>query len=285
MGSEAIDKGLVSRSYFQTEGVACFAHRGGAAHWPENTLVAFRGGLAAGCPWIETDVHMTRDGHIVCFHDHDLERTTDGRGKIWELTLDELRRLDAGHNFTTDGLSFPFRGQGITVPTLEEVLALDPAVRVNLEIKQHRPAMVERLWERIEALGCHDRVLIASEDARLSFKFRTLAHGRVATSAGRGEIFAFWLAARAGVSHRVPLNYDAFQVPVSFQGLEVVTPQFVRAAHRRGLQVHVWTIDDLAEMRWLIEIGVDGIMTDEPKRLATLVREMGLMPDTGLSAA
>jgi len=275
----------VPRAYFQSEGLACFAHRGGAARWPENTLVAFRGGLAAGCPWIETDVHMTRDGHIVCFHDDDLARTTDGRGKIWDLSLAELRRLDAGYNFTSDGLSYPFRGQGITVPTLDEVLALDPAARINLEIKQRRPPMLEALWARIEALGCHDRVLVASEDARSVFGFRMLARGAVATSAGRAEILAFWLAARAGLSHRLPINYDALQVPVSFEGLEVVTPQFVAAAHRRGVQVHVWTIDEVEEMRWLIELGVDGIMTDEPRRLAALATSLDLMPAIELSPA
>ena len=269
----------MTRPYFQTKGVACFAHRGGAACWPENTLVAFRGGLEAGCRWIETDVHMTRDGHVVCFHDHELARTTNGRGNIWELSLAELRRLDAGYNFTTDGHSFPFRGQGITIPTLEEVMALDPDARVNLEIKQASPPMAELLWLNIEELGIHDRVLIAGEFDRLVWSFRQFARGRVATSAGRGEIFSFWAAARAGLSGHVPLSYDALQIPITYKGLEVTTPGLVRAAHRRGIQVHVWTIDEPAQMQWLIDIGVDGIMTDYPERLAALVREQGLMPE------
>ncbi|MFO7561897.1 MAG: glycerophosphodiester phosphodiesterase [Enhygromyxa sp.] len=267
------------RPYFQTHGVACFAHRGGAALWPENTLESFRGGLAAGCGWIETDVHMTRDGQIVTFHDHDLRRTTNGRGRVCEQTLAQLRRLDAGYHFTSDGRSFPFRGKGVTIPTLAEVFELDPTVRVNLEIKQVQPSMSAALWRFIDERGLHDRVLVASEHVEVIREFRNLARGTVATSAGKREVFGFWLAARAGLSDRLPIEYDALQVPVSFRGLAVVTPSFVHAAQRRGLMVHVWTIDSLAQMRWLIDLGVDGIMTDHPGRLTELVRERGLMPE------
>lgn len=268
------------RPYFQFSGVACFAHRGGAACWPENTLEAFRGGLASGCQWIETDVHMTRDGHIVCFHDDDLERTTNGRGKIWDHTLAELQRLDAGYWFCKAG-DYPFRGRGVTIPTLDEVMALDPEVRVNLEIKQSRPSMVASLWRRIESLGVHDRVLVASADARLVRGFRNLARGQVATSAGRAEILAFWLAVRAGAHELISIEYDALQVPVSSGPLEVVNRRFVGAAHARGVAVHVWTIDDVAQMRALIAIGVDGIMTDQPRDLANLVRDLGHTPTLG----
>jgi glycerophosphoryl diester phosphodiesterase len=271
----------VAHPYFPTSGLACFAHRGGAACWPENTLEAFRGGLAAGCRWIETDVHMTADGHIVCFHDDDLERTTNGTGKIWTHTLAQLRALDAGYRFSQDGRSYPFRGHGITIPTLEEVVALDPLARVNLEIKQARPAMVASLWRRIEALAIHDRVLVASADARLVRAFRNLARGQVATSAGRAEIFGFWLAARAHAEALISIEYEALQVPVRSGPLEVVTPRFVEAAHARGIAVHVWTIDDVAQMRWLIELGVDGIMTDQPRALADLAGSLGVAPTLG----
>jgi glycerophosphoryl diester phosphodiesterase len=279
-----LDNPLVPRPYFQTHGIACFAHRGGAALWPENTLESFRGGLAAGCQWIETDVHMTRDGQIVTFHDRTLERTTNGRGPICELTLTELRRLDAGYNFSSDGRSFPFRNQGITVPTLAEVVELDPSARINVEIKQMRPSMTAALWRFIDERGLHDRILVACENADVVREFRNLARGTVASSAGKREAFAFWLAARAGLVDRLPIEYDALQVPVGFAGLEVVTPAFVAAAHHRGLQVHVWTIDSLAQMRWLIDIGVDGIMTDHPARLAELARERGLMPTASTGA-
>lgn len=267
------------RPYFPPHGIACFAHRGGAALWPENTLESFRGGLAAGCRWIETDVHMTRDGEIVTFHDHDLRRTTNGRGPISALTLAELRRLDAGYNFSPDGRSFPFRNKGITVPTLAEVVELDPTVRINVEIKQAQPSMIDTLWRFIDERGLHDRMLVASERTDVIREFRNRARGRVATSAGKREVFTFWLAVRAGLVDQLPIEYDALQVPIGFRGLAVVTPAFVEAAHRRGLQVHVWTIDSLAQMRWLIDVGVDGIMTDYPARLVDVVRERGLLAE------
>ncbi|PRQ07131.1 glycerophosphodiester phosphodiesterase [Enhygromyxa salina] len=266
--------------YFQSRGLACLAHRGGAASHPENTLEAFRAGLDAGCPWLETDLHMTCDGHIVCFHDALLQRTTNGHGELRQLTLAQLRRLDAGYHFTLDGHSYPFRGQGVTIPTLEEVVGLDAEVRVNLDIKQAKPPIVAALWQQIETLGIHDRVLVGSEDLVSLRAFRRLARGTVVTSACTAEVFAFWLAARAKLSARVPIDYDALQVPVSHGSLRVVTAEFVRAAHQRGLQVHVWTIDEPEQMRWLIRLGVDGIVTDHPRRLARLARELGVTPTT-----
>jgi glycerophosphoryl diester phosphodiesterase len=262
----------VPKPYLRADGPLTFAHRGGAACWPENTLAAFEGGIAAGCRYIETDVHMTRDGHIVCLHDHRVDRTTDGRGNVWDHTLAELRRLDAGHRFVARDGSTPFRGKGLTIPTLDEALALAPEVRFNLEIKQANPPMIDALWRFIETRGVHDRVLVASEQDELVRAFRKRARGRVASSAGKREIFAFWLAARAGASAWLPIEFDALQVPIRYRSLQVVEPRFVAAAHARGVQVHVWTVDHVETMRELIGLGVDGIMTDQPQRLVEFVR-------------
>jgi glycerophosphoryl diester phosphodiesterase len=166
----------------------------------------------------------------------------------------------------------------VTIPTLEEVVALDPDVRVNLDIKQRQPPLVDALWRQIDALGIHDRVLVGSEDLSCLRALRRLARGRVASSACMSEAFAFWLAVRTSASAWLPIEYDALQVPVSYHGLQVITPAFVRAAHQRGLQVHVWTIDEVEQMRALIELGVDGIVSNYPDRLAELVRELGLTP-------
>ncbi len=261
------------KPYLASAGLLTFAHRGGAALAPENTLEAFRQGLELGCELIETDVHMTRDGHVVCLHDHELERTTNGRGKVWDYTLAELRRFDAGYWFRAADGSRPFRGRGVVIPTLEEALALAPDLRLNLEIKQRSPAMVAALWRFIDDRGLHDRVLVASEQDELVREFRNLARGTVATSAGKREILAFWLAVRAKLIDRLPIEYEALQVPIYYRGLEVVDAAFVRAAHRRGVQVHVWTIDEAETMRALVELGVDGLMTDRPDRLASLARE------------
>lgn len=242
-----------------------FAHRGGAALWPENTLAAFEGAVALGYRYIETDVHMTRDGKIVCFHDATLERTTNGRGRICELDYRELSRLDAGHNFTPDGGTFPFRGQGLRVPTLEEALALHPDLRLNIEIKQSSPAMEQALWEEIDRLDAHERLLVAAAHDPIVHRFRALRPRRaMPTSPGYRGVLRFWLGVRTGLSRFDRYGFDALQVPAAHRGLTVVDRAFVDAAHEHGLHVHVWTIDEPEEMHRLLDLGVDGLMTDRP---------------------
>ncbi|MCZ7681661.1 MAG: glycerophosphodiester phosphodiesterase family protein [Sandaracinaceae bacterium] len=177
-----------------------FAHRGGAALWPENTRVAFEGALALGYRYVETDVHMTRDGKIVCFHDATLERTTNGRGRVADLDLAELSRLDAGYRFTPDGVTYPFRGRGLRVPTLEEALALSPDLRLNVEIKQASPAMERALWEEIDRLDAHERLLVAAAHDPLVHRFRALRPRHdVPTSPGVRGVLRFWLGVRTGL--------------------------------------------------------------------------------------
>ncbi|MEM7437911.1 MAG: glycerophosphodiester phosphodiesterase family protein, partial [Myxococcota bacterium] len=150
----------MSRPYFGTESPFPFAHRGGAARWPENTLLAFQSAVDLGYRHIETDVHETADGHFVLFHDASLERTTNGQGLVREHTLAELRELDAAHRFMRDG-GRPYRGQGVRIPTLEEALSMDSETRYNLEIKPRDPEVAGRLWEYIAHHGVFDRVLVA----------------------------------------------------------------------------------------------------------------------------
>lgn len=266
------------RTAYLGPGPYAFAHRGGAKRWPENTLLAFRGALELGYTHIETDVHMTRDGHIVCFHDAVLERTTDGVGFVRDLTLAELRELDAGYRFTPDGgLTFPFRGQGCTVPTLEEALALDPRLCLNLEMKQREPDMVPTLLRFLVEHDVSHRVLVASAQDDLTARFRKLRDERgltLPTSPGVRGILAFWLSVRFGVNRFARFDFDALQVPVTQGPLRVVDRRFVEAAHAHGIHVHVWTIDDPDEMRRLYALGVDAVMTDQPEVLLTVLREV-----------
>jgi glycerophosphoryl diester phosphodiesterase len=254
-----------------------FAHRGGAALWPENTLRSFQGALDLGVRYLETDVHTTRDEVIVCFHDATVDRTTDGTGRVRDKTLDELRRLDAGYRFSPDGRSYPFRGRGDTVPTFEEALALHPEARFNVEIKQREPDMVARLFRFIEERELHDRVLVAAADDRVGDAFRAVARGRVRTSAGIRGVQAFWAASLTGAHRFMRFDFDALQVPPCHPTrpwLRVVTRRFVEAAHHHGIRVHVWTIDDPDEIRRLCALGVDGIMSDRPDVLVDVVREV-----------
>jgi glycerophosphoryl diester phosphodiesterase len=254
-------------TYFEGPKPLAFAHRGGARSFPENTLMAFRGAIELGFRHIETDVHLTRDGEIVCFHDDRLERTTDGRGFLRDLTLAELKTLDAAHHFTIDGATTPLRRTGITVPTFEEALALHPEVRWNVEIKPRDVQAMERVVGFFEARGLEERVLVAAADDATNARVRRRIRGRFATSPGIREVFFFWLRTRLGLGGLVKPGFDALQVPPSHGPLTVVDRRFVEAAHSHGVQVHVWTIDDPAEMQRLAELGVDGLMTDEPALL------------------
>lgn len=256
----------MARPYFGPKIPIPFAHRGGAKQWPENTLLAFGNAAALGYLHIETDLRLTADGHFVCFHDPTLERTTNGTGKLEDHTLAELERLDAGHHFVENG-SYTFRGAGTRIPTLEQALALDPRLRYNLEIKSEDPAVARRLWGLIQHHGIHDRVLVASEHDRVTEEFRKHSRGRVATSAGRQGALRFWARVLSGTWKTAMFPFDALQIPPAFHGIEVVTPRFVEAAHHHGIQIHIWTVDDPAQMVRLLSAGADGLMTDLPEVL------------------
>jgi glycerophosphoryl diester phosphodiesterase len=260
------------RPFLQGPRPLAFAHRGGSLLWPENTMVAFRGAVEMGYRYIETDLHATRDGALVLIHDDTLERTTDGSGFVWEHTLADLRRFDAAYHFSPDGgRTYPYRGQGATVPTLEEALEAFPEVRINVEIKQERPPAVEAVVEFIEKRGLQDRLLVAAFRDRVVQEFRRRSGGQVATSGAMRETLRFWLASRLRLERLLRIQYDALQVPARYGSLTVVDRRFVEAAHRRGLQVHVWTVDEPAEMRRLLALGVDGLMSDRPDLLREVV--------------
>lgn len=249
-----------------------FAHRGGSRLWPENTLFAFEQAAALGYNHFETDIHLTRDGVLVTCHDARLERTTDGAGLIRDHTLAELKRLDAGYRFTTDGgASFPFRGRGITIPTLAEVLEALPEARFTIEIKPNDPAVVSELLRVVDAFDLCDRIIVGSFHLPMLRDVRRQSDGAVATSAGPQEVLRFWLAARARCERLLSPAYDALQVPETRGRLRVITPRFIAAAHALGLQIHVWTVDEAADMRRLLSWGVDGIMSDRPDVLRDVV--------------
>ncbi len=258
--------------YFAPPLPHAFAHRGGAKRFPENTAFAFREAIALGASHIETDVRRTRDGAIVCIPDARVDRTTNGHGRVADMSLAELKSLDAGYRFSPDGgRTFPYRGRGITVPTLDEALAVHPDARLNLEIKPGEGGMIDALLERIEAGRLHRRVLVASAVDAIVQTFRRASRGTVVTSAGRGEIFRFWAAARTGHHRFCTYPFQALQVPATHRGLVVVDRRFVDAAHAHGIEVHVWTIDDPEERRRLLALGVDALMSDLPDVLLDAV--------------
>jgi glycerophosphoryl diester phosphodiesterase len=261
------------REVFKRENspVLVFAHRGGGGLIPENTLEAFVYSARMGVDVLELDIHATKDGTLVVHHDQSVDRTTDGRGRVNELTIEAIKRLDAGHVFSTDGgQTFPFRGRGVTVPTLAEIFDALPEMTFNIEPKQHAPSIVAPLCALIHERKMTSKTIIGSFNQTTLDDFRRQCP-EVATSASPLEVSRFLALQKTGIadSYRPPMQ--ALQVPRNLGGLQIVTKDFVEAAHRRNLQVHVWTINETSEMQRLIEIGVDGIMTDYPDRLLKLL--------------
>src|SRR5918999_4873335 len=249
------------------------AHRGASDMAPENTIEAFRLAVEAGAGGLELDVHMTRDGHIVVIHDATVDRTTSGSGAVSEMTLHELRKLDAGHNFRSDGGSTrPYRGRGVRVPTLGEVLEEFPGVAVNIDIKAGNPGIEETVFGVLREANALRRAIVVSTAHAILKRFRKVSGGHVSTGASKWEIGIFYLLSRLRLERLVLPAYDALQVPLRHRGILVVTPRFVRAAHARGVRVDAWTINQADEMHRLLDFGVDVIMTDRPGTLADVLK-------------
>lgn len=263
-----------------------FAHRGGSALAPENTLPAYENGLRYGADALELDIHYSRDGEIVVFHDDTLDRTTDGSGPLASLTFDEVRRLDAGYHFTPDGgQSYPFRGQGVRIPTLLEVFERFPNLLINIDLKETQEGKETALWRVIQQAQATHRVIVASFVCASLRRFRQLSGDVTLTSACPGEVAAFLLRQRLRATRGMRPAYQAFQVPEVRSGVRVVSPAFVRAAHGLGVAVHVWTINTRAEMERLLDWGVDGIMSDRPDLLAEVLAQRGMTDQTASSPA
>jgi glycerophosphoryl diester phosphodiesterase len=248
------------------------AHQGGEALRPSNTLTAFRNAAALGVQMLDTDLHMTADGALVLSHDDTVDRLTDGSGRIRELTLAQLRALDAGARFSADGTTYPYQGQGLSIPTLEEALAAGGRLPWTIEIKQDTPSIAEPFCKVLRDQGVVSRVVVASFSDRAMRDFRA-ACPEVMTSMTESELRPLVLLSKVGLAGLAPAPGQLAQVPVRSGGIEVVTPSFVRQMHARGIAVHVWTINDPAEMRRLLAMGVDGIDTDRPDLMKAVLAE------------
>ncbi|XVV11166.1 glycerophosphodiester phosphodiesterase [Actinoplanes sp. CA-131856] len=239
-----------------------FAHRGGAAEGDENTAEAFARAVGLGYRYVETDVHATTDGVPVVFHDSSLLRLTGTARRIGALTWPDLRTVRVGG--------------AAAIPRLDEVLDAWPAIRFNIDVKaDDATAPTVAAVRRAGATG---RVLLASFSDRRLARVRALAGPSIATSMGPASVARLRLASLWGVRLKPPPSIAAAQVPARQGPVTVVDRRFVATAHRSGLQVHVWTVDDPAEMTRLLDLGVDGIMTDRPEILRNVYRERGAWP-------
>ena len=229
---------------------------------PENTMPALDNGLALGADGLEIDVQLSRDGIPVVIHDRTLDRTTDHRGPVQALTAAELARVDAGYHFTRDGAQ-PFRGHGIGVTTLDAVLAKHRHTRIIIEMKGGEPELARAVGTAITKAAAVDRVCVGSFD-QPSIDTLRAEHPEIMTSASERE--ARWMLHRSWL--RWPFTnkrkYCAFQVPERAGRMRVVSPAFVRHVHREDHAIQVWVVNDPADMRRLLDWGVDGIISDVP---------------------
>lgn len=257
----------------ESEVVQAIAHRGGALEAPENTLVAFGHAQTVGAAMVELDVHLTADGHVVVLHDETVDRTTDGSGPVRTLTLEQVRQLDAGYRYSPDGASYPFRGLGVRVPTLEEVFQAYPDAPLIIEMKVDEPRLAAEVARLVETYGAAGRVVVSSFHQGVLEHFRELAPG-VATGMSLQEALRFVLLERFGLSFLYPgPPGDVLQVPERYSLLPVASKNLIERAAEWGLPVHIWTVNDRDAMRRWVTLGATGIITDAPSTLVELLRQ------------
>ena len=253
-----------NNGFFSGPSPRLFGHRGACARAPENTIESFRLACQHGASYLEMDVHLTADGVPVIIHDNSVSRTTGRRGRVENMSLAEFQRLDAGYKFTMDyGRTFPYRGKGLTMPTLDEVLTKFPDVGLTLELKKTRSGVEQVVATCLRRRGAEQRVIVASHHHDLLQRFRGVAPD-VATSFSKDEVRDFLGRLRGGglAGYRPPGT--AFQVP-EYKGLRrVVSKPVIDAVHELDVEVHVWIVNEPIHITRLLEWGVDGIMTDDP---------------------
>lgn len=258
--------------FAQPNGALAFAHRGERGHYPENTMLAFAQAAALGVDALEIDVQATADGEIVVIHDATVDRTTNGQGRVRDMTLAELQALDAGFHWTKDrGRTFPFRGQGVTVPTLAEVFTTYPHLWINIDIKQHDLRIIFPFVRLVREHDMMNKVMVGSFDDKTVRLLRATCPG-MATAASMSEVRRLFLLSKLRLDRFYWGQAKALQIPEKYGNLHLITPYFVRAAHRHKIAVHVWTVNKTADMERLLVMGVDGLISDYPKRLMQLLK-------------
>ena len=252
------------------------AHQGGDGVWPGDTMYAFEKAVEIGSHVLEMDAHITKDGQIVLMHDETVDDTTDGTGLIEEMTLDELKQLNAAYDWSNDGgQTFPYRGQGIQVPALDELFQKFPHMRYVIEIKLTENPIDAPLCDLIREYNMQDKVLVASFHDEAMQNFRGTCP-EVATSASRSEVTKFVLLGKVFLSGFVAPDYQSIQPPFDPDeslNIPIMTKRFIREAHAKNIMVEPWTVNDPQLMKQYIEWGVDGIITDRPDLMVDILNQ------------
>lgn len=269
-----------AKPFFETDRPMVIAHQGGELLAPSNTMAAFQEAADMGVDALEFDVHITKDGHLVAIHDPTVDRTTNGSGGVEDLTLKEIKALDAGYDFKDLNGKKSYRGKGISIPAVDEIFAAFPDMKMVIEIKDDIPSSrikeaSVKLWYLIEKHGLSDQVLVVAFDQEIVDTFAEISQGKTALAGGRQEIKNFVILHTLFLRSFYHPSVDAFQIPISEGHIDLTAKKYIEGAHRRGIDIHYWTIDDKKTMKMLIKKGADGIITNRPDLMLDLLEEMG----------
>ena len=255
------------------------AHQGGEHLAPSNTMAAFAVAESIGVDFLDIDVHMSKDGHLVGIHDHTVDRTTNGHGRVDTYTLAELQTLDAGYHFQDLQGNYSYRGKGVSIPALEEVFNTYGAkYHLHFEIKDAYPKdgpslIEEKLWTLIQKYAMEKRVIVGAFQQKIIERFQQLSAGQVAVGAGTAEVAQFVVAHKLCIPGLYHQRSDVLEIPLRSYGINLKDRSLIERAHQLDMQVYYWTIDDQPTMQELIELGADGIFTNRPDLLKEVMSE------------
>lgn len=243
--------------------------------YPQSTWLAFEKAVEQGADVLEMDVHLSKDNVIIVNHDADFTQTTGNSSDVEDLTLDEIKQLDAGHGFTLDGgATYPYRGIGLEVLTLSEVMEYFPNGNINIEMKANKEALAEALWALIQEKGFLEQAVVASQHTRAMNRFRELANGQVRTSATIGELTAASVAWGTGFGWAYTPEFQLAQIPYA-----IVTKPYLDWFRSKGVRTHVWTVNDPDDIKRAFDLGADGVIGDYPDRIYDDLVQRGERPE------
>ena len=272
-----VDTGLQYPQYplsgYRRPLVIAHADDSGQGIFPGNTRVFLQEMAALKVDVLEMDVHRTADGALVLMHDDTVDRTTDGEGAIRDMSLAELKELNVAYNWSSDGRTFPYRENPQRILTLDEVFESFPKYPMVIELKTPEEDAALALCGKLQAFNKSNQVIVSSFHQEAIEAFRTECH-HVATGAGAQEVRLFVLASKLGAFRLLSPRYQALHIPIEYDGITLITPTAVKSVQDHGVRIDVWTVNDEAEMRRLIDMGVDGIMTDRPDRLFKVIEQV-----------
>ncbi len=247
------------------------AHRGASGDYPQSTSLAFQMALEQGADILEMDVHLSLDGHVIVNHDKDFSQTTDSDDKVADLTLADIKALDAGYMFSKDGgETYPFRATGLEVLTLEEVIAYFPFHQLSIEMKVNDEQLADTLWAILDRNGLHHQATVASQYTKALKHFRTVSNNSIQTSASISELTGLSLAWAAGLGGIYSANFELAQIPYA-----MISRPFLSFLQDKGITSHVWTVNEIDKIQRAFDLGAVGVIGDYPDRIVQVLIERG----------